>query len=231
MRYLVVLLASLMLILAACGGGDDSNETEENNEETEQTDGNSGESEEDSEQDNEESTEEDTEETNEDSASGTDEQVVTAVQDYSDAMEQFQDEQVDGSTVQDMESREEVAEWFQENAPVTEKFATQISEDFFKEDGGELTWAELDYSVTFDAEEHKAYQVTESNFLVSFQIAGDAEENRGHYNYNVVDQEGEWLVNEFDFGYLDGEHPDDQEEEEQAEESSEDSEEDSDDEE
>lgn len=203
MRYLVVLLASLMLILAACGSNDNGESeestsgSEQNNEETENTE-----------------EEGDSEETAE---ASDDELVEEAMNSYNEAMEQFQAEYVDGTSVEEFTSVEEVANYFLENAQVTEAFATDIAERVVEENDGELTWLERDYTVTVDAEEFNIYSMGDTQKFFNFRIADDAEENRGDYTYELLKEDGEWLVDELGFGYLDGEHPDDQTEEEDAE--------------
>ncbi|GEL78466.1 hypothetical protein [Tenuibacillus multivorans] len=203
MRYLAVLFASMLLILTACGSNDDNTSgTDDNTNGTEEQ-----------EENNEET--KDTEDSKEEAEVSVEEQVASAVQSYSDVMEQFQSEHVDGTTVQGVESTEDVATYFLENAPVTEKFANDIASKVVEEIDGELTWKERDFTVIVDPNENKTYQVSEDNYLFNYTIAGDATENRGHYTYNVRNVDGGWLVNELGFGYLDGEFPDEEEESEE----------------
>ncbi|WP_027963578.1 hypothetical protein [Halalkalibacillus halophilus] len=238
MRYLAILLAAMMF-LAACNG-DDEPDTEENGTDDQET--------EETEEGTEEDMDEESDENGDSQAEGdTEQQVMDAMNGYSDAMDEFYTDNVEGSEpeIENVESQQEVADWFVENAPVTEEFAENLAERVTEEDNGSLTWVDNDYSVLFEAEEDDntrldVYEFMEGNWLVNKTISGEAEEDRGHYNYNVYDEDGEWLVGEFHFGYLDGEHPDDQveeeeeaadEEESEEEESDEDSEEDSEDEE
>ncbi|MFD2639975.1 hypothetical protein [Piscibacillus salipiscarius] len=196
MRYLVILLASLMLILAACGSNNSESEestsgSNQNNEETENT-------------------EKDSEETAE---ASDDELVEEAMNSYNEAMEQFQADYVDGSQVKEFTSVEEVTNYFLENAPTTEAFANSIAEKTVEEKDGKLTWLERDYTVTLEAEEFNIYSMGDTQKFYNFRIAGDAKENRGDYTYELLKEDGKWLVDEFNFGYLDGEYPKEESEE------------------
>lgn len=200
MRYLGVLLVTLMLILAACGSNDNAEESEgstngseQNNEETENTDEDS------------------------DTEASDEEQVESAMDAYNEAMEQFQEEYVEDSTVQEFTSIEEVANYFIENAPVTESYAHNIAETIVEENDGELTWVDQDFTVTVDADTFDIYSLADDHKFFFFRIAGDAEENRGDYTYNLVKEDDEWLIDDLDFEYLDGEHPDNQTEEDEEE--------------
>ncbi|WP_188208192.1 hypothetical protein [Alkalibacillus aidingensis] len=211
MRLLAILLAAL-LVLTACNGDDAAEEPEENGQEPEE------------EVEPEEEDEGDQEAEEASAEASTEDLVLEAVQSYSDAIEEVY---VAGEEVEDFATADEVADYLLENAQVTEDLAQQMAESVTEDEDGTLVWAEVDHAVTFEDENttrFEVYPLFEDNYLINITISGDAEEYRGHYNYNVVEEDGEWLFDEFHFGYIDGEHPDDQVEEEESDEGEEDEE-------
>ncbi|WP_017185680.1 hypothetical protein [Alkalibacillus haloalkaliphilus] len=194
-KYLAFLLVAIM-VLAACNGDDQVEEPEENEEETEET----------------EVDENDSEEEEETASEGSAEDIgLEAVRTYSEVIGDIYEPGAEA----DFDSVEEVADYLVENAPISENQANEIAGLALEEDG---TWAELDHALTLEEDDASSFdtvELMEGNVQVSKTISGDVEENRGHYVYNVRDLDGEWLFDNFHFGYLDGEHPDDQEEEEE----------------
>ncbi|GEN46369.1 hypothetical protein [Alkalibacillus haloalkaliphilus] len=197
-KYLAFLLVAIM-VLAACNGDDQVEEPEENEEETEETEGEENGSEEDEEA----------------ASEGSVEDIgLEAVRTYSEVIGDIYEPGAEA----DFGSVEEVADYLVENAPISENQANEIAGLAYDEDG---TWAELDHALTLEEDDASSFdtvELMEGNIQISKTISGDVEENRGHYVYNVRDVDGEWLFDNFHFGYLDGEHPDDQEEEEEEEE-------------
>lgn len=190
-KYLAFLLVAIM-VLAACNGEDQVEEPEENEDETEEVEENGSEE------------EAATEESVEDIG-------LEAVRTYSDVI----GEVYEPGAESDFGSAEELADYLVENAPISERQADEIAGLALEEDG---TWVELDHALTLEedgASRLDVVELMEGNVQISKTIDGDVEENRGHYIYNVRDIDGEWLIDNFHFGYLDGEHPDDQEEEEE----------------
>ncbi|MDQ0159441.1 hypothetical protein [Alkalibacillus salilacus] len=209
MKRLVMFLFVTMLVLAACNGGDDeSSEDQENNqegnEEVENEEGSDGES---SSEDSEDSSSED---------GSPEEQALNVMRDYSAVME----ESYEASAEADFESVDEFAQHLVDEAPITEEQANEVASEALEGEEGSLTWAEKDYTFLFDEELAStvdSLELMEDNLQVSMTI-DEGEEYRGNYVYNVVNVDGEWKYDNFQFGYLQGEHPDDQTEEDSEEE-------------
>ncbi|WP_411954517.1 hypothetical protein ACKXGF_01300 [Alkalibacillus sp. S2W] len=211
MKRLVMFLFVTMLVLAACnGGGDESSEDQENSqdgsEEVENEEGSDGES---------------SSENNGDSGSeeaSLEEQALNVMRDYNAVME----ESYEAGAEADFESVDEFAQHLVDEAPITEAQANEVASEALEGEEGSLTWAEKDYTFLFDEELAStvdSLELMEDNLQVSMTI-DEGEEYRGNYVYNVVNVDGEWKYDNFQFGYLQGEHPDDQTEEESSEEDS-----------
>ncbi|GAA0468211.1 hypothetical protein [Alkalibacillus silvisoli] len=201
-KYLAFLLVAIMILAACNGETGEENETEEPEENGEET----------------EEVEENDEEESEESVSegSVEDEALSVVRSYSDVIGEIYEPGADA----DFESVDELADYLVENAPITEGQASEIAGIALEGDEGSLTWAELDRALTLEEDQASSFdtiELMEDNIQVSKTISGDVEENRGHYVYNVVNVDGEWLFDNFHFGYLDGEHPDDQEEEEEEE--------------